>query len=401
MTHKQKGFIIFLVILISVNFFNPFGIIEFTLSKVLFTGICLLGIFTCKIKKIQIFDRSLVNSYMVLIVSMLLSYFICFVYNEQSFWITLKACSHFILAYAFFYVLMGYQISNEKIIHVIKIICVFSMVVCVVNYISFPTIIFGTENNEYDTSRGLVRLGVPCIELIVLLFLFFINQYQVSNKRKYLYSIGICFVFIVLSLTRQIILYSVVLGALLYFKSVPLWKKILFVVLCVGFSLYVLPNIGLFQSMQELTNEQISKNNEGYENIRLIAWRLFTDELQTNDITRVLGNGYPVVDASPWSIKVLATYKMMQCFPTDVGWAAFYFYYGIIATISLAFILFRAVLMRKTKYGYYLTCWFLFVILSDFTSGMILYPNQIISITLALYLVYNENCKQKSQLINK
>lgn len=401
MSYKGKVFIIFLVILISVNFFNPFGIIQFTLSKILFTGICLFGLLTCKFKKVHLCDKSLTGSYMLLIVSMLLSYFICSVYNGQSFWVTLKACFHFILAYAFFYVLMLYQVSNERIIHIVKVVCVLSMIVCVINYITFPLIIFGTESDEYDTSRGLVRLGVPCIELIVLLFLYFINQYQESNKRKYLYGTGVCFVFIVLSLTRQVILYSAILGALLYFKSVPLWRKILFALLCFIFVQYVLPNLGLFQSMQELTDEQISKNNSGYENIRLIAWRLFTDELQTNDITRILGNGYPVVDASLWSRNILTTYKMMQCYPTDVGWAAFYFYYGIIATISLVFILLKGVFLSKTKYGHYLTCWFLFVILSDFTSGMILYPNQIISITIALYLVHNENSMKKSLLINK
>lgn len=401
MSSRGKIFIIFFVILISVNFFNPFGVIQFTLSKILFTGICLFGLFTCKIKKVHLCDRSFTNSYMLLITSMLLSYFICSVYNGQPFWITLKACSHFILAYTFFYVLLGYQVSNEKIIHLVKIVCILSMIVCVMNYMTFPAIIFGTESDEYDTSRGIVRLGVPCIELIVLLFLYYINLYQESNKRKYLYCVGVCLVFIILSLTRQVILYSVILGALLYFKSVPLWKKILFSLLCFVLVQYVLPNLELFQSMQALTDEQISKNNDGYENIRLIAWRLFTDELQTNEITRFLGNGYPVADASLWGRNILTTYKMMQCFPTDVGWAAFYFYYGIIATISLVFILLKGVFWSKSRHGYYLTCWFLFVILSDFTSGMILYPNQIISITIALYLVYNENSMKKSLLINK
>lgn len=343
----------------------------------------------------------MVKGQVLVLVGMIISYVVCSAYNGQPFLVSFKACLHFILAYSFLFALMGYRIANDRIIQVVKVMCILSMIVYIVNFISFPSVVFGTEQEEYDTSRGLVRLGMPCVELIVLLFLYYINQYQINAKRKYLYFILLCLTFIVLSLTRQIIVYSVILGAVLYFKSVPLWKKIVFAVLCYVAVVYVIPNLGLFQSMQDLTNEQFERNNDGYENIRLIAWRWYTNDLQTNDITRFLGNGYPVLYGSSWANSVLQSSKMMLCYPTDVGWAAFYFYYGVLTTFFLAIVLLKAMFMKKTEEGSYLTYWLLMVILSSFTSGMILYPNQIISITLALHLVYNDNKKTKSQLINK
>ena len=398
MSLKNKQSLVFIALLISVNFFNPFGFIGFTLSKVLFSIVCIYCLVTCKYFNIK--EKSMI-CYSMIIWGMVFSFFICSIYNGQSFVVSFKACSHFLLAYSFLFVLMGFRIEGEKIIHMIRKMCILSMIVYAINFISFPSVIFGMNQDEYDTSRGLVRLGVPCIELIVLLFFYYINQYQIKAKRTYLYLILLCLFFIILSLTRQIIIYSVFLGAILYFKSASWWKKATFILLCSFVFLYLTPKLGLFQAMRDLTLEQLEKNNDGYENIRLIAWRWFTDELQTNEITRIFGNGYPVIDGSSWGNTVIQRSQLMLCFPTDVGWASFYFYYGAITTFFLALVLLQAIFIKKTKDGCYLSYWFIFVILSTFTSGMILYQNQIISITLGLYLVYEDKRKIKFNLINK
>lgn len=62
------------------------------------------------------------------------------------------------------------------------------MGVYIINMITFPNIILGVEKeNGYDMSRGIVRLSIRSLELIVLFFFYSINQW-INTKIRYIYG---------------------------------------------------------------------------------------------------------------------------------------------------------------------------------------------------------------------
>lgn len=109
-------------------------------------------------------------------------------FHEQSFKMSFIAIMPYLLSYLVFYILMKFNIPKEKIEKAIWGFCIISMVIYIINVVTFPNIVFGTEKDEYDMSRGIVRLGVYSIELIVLFFFYSINQWLLT-KQKNMYGL--------------------------------------------------------------------------------------------------------------------------------------------------------------------------------------------------------------------
>lgn len=290
---------------------------------------------------------------------------------------------------------MKLNIPKEKIERIIWIFCYVSMGVYIVNAFTFPNTIFGIEKDEIDMSRGIARLGVFSIELIVLFFLYAINQWMLTKRKKYVWLILLTFTFIVLSVTRQIIGLSVLLGLLFIMQKASWSKKICVILVCLLIYQFVLPQIPIFKTMTELSEAQAERNKYGEEDIRIRAWRFYTYEYQTNGLTTIFGNGIPSLGNSKWGNKhektVYYEYGGNGCFTVDVGWAGFYWEFGLFATLGLLTILIKGARRRKELNKQYLTYWCAFIILTAIASGPILFYFQIVSLTSVLYLIYGKD----------
>lgn len=274
----------------------------------------------------------------------------------------------------------------------------------IINAISFPKIIFGEEKEYYDMSRGIVRLAVFSIELIVLFFLYAINQWILTRKKKYIWLILLTFIFIVLSVTRQNIGLSALLGLIFVMHKVSWSRKMCVIILCIISYIFIFPQIPIFKTMTDLSKEQANNNKYEKEDIRIRAWRFYTYEYQTNGLTTIFGNGTPSLGNSKWGNDVEKTinpqYGGNGCLPVDVGWAGFYWYFGAIATLGLLILLIKGALRKKPQNRQYLSYWCVFITLTSIASGPILFYSQIVSITIVLYLIYGKEqyCSNNPQL---
>ena len=146
--------------------------------------------------------------------------------------------------------------------------------------------------------------------------------------------------------------------------------------------------------MVELSKNQIERNKYDKEDIRITAWKFYTYDFQANTITAFCGNGIPSLGKSAWGHKFEKTvsldYGGNGCYYVDVGWAGFYWLFGLFSTIGLASILIKAILKKKSIHERYLSYWCALIFLTSFTSGSILFYQQIISITTILYLIYGK-----------
>lgn len=387
---KKYCLLVSLIYLSAQGFFNPFGIIAPQTSKFLFYLISVLSLGYAIRKRTVDYYPKVALSFVIF--GILGSSVMASLYHEQSYVISVVAILPFFFAYLFFYVLMKLKPPIDFIEHLFKWLTIASLVMYTVNLISFPNVVFGETKEEYDMSRGFARMGVPMIEIVVIYFFYNINICVNTRKKSSFLWIFVTLFMIFMSLTRQIILMSIVLGVLLLMHNMHWLKKILIIVSCILMACVVLPKIPIIKTMIDLSEEQIMDNRR-HEDIRVTAWKFYTTEFQTNKLSPLFGNGVPSFGNSRWGNYVEQTTSVRSeggnaCFTVDVGWAGFYWYFGIIATIGLLFLIIKALAMRKASDMLYLSYSLAFILITSIASGPILFHGQICGISLLLYLSY-------------
>ncbi len=403
MRNKFSYYIYIFIILSSLSFYNPFGLISPQLSKLLFYLACILGIIYAikngiNLNKVD-YPRS---AYRVILIGIIISIFMATIFQKQSFETTAIATLPYFFAYSLLYTLLKFNIPKPKIEHAIWFFCFMGMGIYIINILTFPKCIFGAEQETFDMSRGIVRLKINSLQFIVLFLFYSINQWIITQKKKYIWLIALNATFIVLSVTRQYIFLSATLGLIFILQKSSWLTKISIITCCVLFYYVVLPEIPIYQTMVELSEKQVQRNEEEQEDIRIRAWKFYSNEYQTNNLTRFLGNGVPSFGNSTWGNKhertVVAKYGGNGCYTVDVGWAGFYWYFGILSTLGLLYLLLKAASIPKGQKYQYLSYWCVFIILTSIASGPILYYYQTVSIMTVLYLIYgnkSESCKIK------
>ena len=291
---------------------------------------------------------------------------------------------------------MKLNIQSDKILKIYAIVCLLSSIVYFTNLITFPNPVFGGEIDE-DLSRGMQRIPVKFLEVFVLLLLYSINSWLIEKKKKWIYYIVILSVMIILSVTRQVILYAGVLSVIFIFKDISYFKKFLLCASIVIVVVYVLPMIPIYNEMVELSEMQAAEN-EDEDNIRIQAWRYYTDENQTNNVTRLFGNGVPSLGNSMWGQMFDSETEDNGCYYADVSWAGFYYLFGIFSTCALLILLIKAMMKKKKANKRYLTYWFAFMILYGIAAGPFVYFYQIFNLMIGLYLVYTPDEDSNSNI---
>ena len=401
---KNKYIITVLIYLSAQNFFNPFGMVSPQVGKSLFYIFSLIGLFFAFKSKVKLnrikYPR---KAYKLLIFSICISVGMGSWFHEQSLMVSMIATLPYLFAYLFFFILMKLPVDKALIEKSLKILVVCSLVMYLANLAVFPNKIFGESQEEYDMSRGFARLGVPMIEIVVTYFFYLINKLMIFRKKKDVYWIILTAILIFMSLTRQVIALSAVLGFLFVMQKASWFKKLAVMACCLFVSYFVLPQIPMVKAMIELSEQQSLDNKED-EDIRITAWRFYTSEFQTNELTPFLGNGVPSYGKSKWGNFVEQTTALRTeggnaCFTVDVGWAGFYWYFGAFATFGLILMFWKGIIRKKNAGKQYLSYSLSFVAISAVASGPILFYSQICSVSLLFYLAYaKENSDPHPQL---
>lgn len=399
---KIKIIIIILIYLSAQSFFNPLGVISAQLSKFLFYGFSLIGLFVALRNKTRIKQRYPSKAYWLMMTAIILSVLPVWIIYDQPFVVSLVATLPMIFSYLFFFILLKYSPDKVLLMKFVKIMVVCSFVMYIANMLSFPNMIFGAGQDEYDDSRGFVRLGVQMIEFVVLWIFYSVNQWVISGRKKWFVWIAITGFLVVMSLTRQVILISVVFSFLMILQKAKLWKKIAVIAVVSLFAMFVLPEIPIYKAMMEVSEKQAEDNKYKNEDIRITAWRFYTVEYQENIVTRIMGNGLPSIGNSTLGDKfektVALEYGGNGCYYVDVGWAGFYWLYGIFGVFGLLTLLVKAsfsALRKKKNYQFY---WLLFIIISSISSAPILFHSQVVSLCIVLYLIFGNDYERKNKI---
>ena len=157
---------------------------------------------------------------------------------------------------------------------------------------------------------------------------------------------------------------------------------------------YIILDLPFVKNMIDLSETQIDSNADK-DDIRLVAWEFYSNSYQTNQITRVFGNGIPSMGNSRWGDEFDNTISYLRVYPSDVGWAGFYFYHGLLALSGLVYLFLRAIFRQREEKYKYISYLLLLFSITTFAGGAILIPQEVVALMMFLYIAYKtlENSK--------
>lgn len=388
--------LIFLFVISSLGFYNPIQILSPQVIKLIFYAIavlCLVIAFNCnKRNNINTFKNNVTKkAYNCVLLGIMFSVLLVPLFNEQSLVISVQAVLYRWFAYAFLFILIRFNPPVDKVEKLLVAMGFIGIFVNGMNMLTAPDCLFGNQQEELDTSRGFVRVRTP---IIYICFLFFYSLSRFKYERKNVWGLTclLAYTFIVFWVARQYILYCAILGFLFYLSRISILKKILISLLSVFVIQYALLELPFVQNFIEMSQEQ-SENAEN--DARMRAWMFYLDELQTNDITRVFGNGIPSMNNSVYGHQFEKKVSTYYVYASDVGWIGFYFYHGLLALSGLCILFVSATFRKhKTRYKYISYLIFLFI-LTSFAGGAIIIPEEITALMLFIYIALKTTSPQK------
>lgn len=398
---KSYTILLFLPVLFAEQFLNPFGVITAmgrTYTLLTYAVFAIVGFFAFRkgIRKNKCFPY---KWYYLLVGSIGFSAVMAHLFHNQGFIVSFSAIFGAMLTYLLLLFLIKLNIPKEEYMKIIRQFAYVGMACYVINALAFPAkIIGGTEYENVDMSRGIVRIALPIVLWIVLLFLYSLNQWISSRNQKSMHCAILCYIFIILSVTRQVILLSTLLGGFMLLKEAGWGKRILVSVVALLFFFVVLPQIPIYKTMVNLTEDQVDQSQEDLPDIRVLGYLYFCDIDQVNAYTRVFGNGTPH-ESSKWNQEEALNAEKNKIYDVDVSWAAFYNHYGIIAVIALL-----AIFLITAKHCYnrqdrYISYWILYIIGTAFASGVIWFQHQIVEILVVIAMAYAPRINTNSSIL--
>ena len=397
MINKKSIILLVFTILFVESFLNPFGIIS-SLGRS-YTLLCyvvfsLLGIYSIKYGN-KLDNKFPYKLYLFFIINIACSSLMAWNFHGQGLLVSMSAVFGTVLTFTLLLFFLRLDLNSSEYIGLIKSFALLGMVSYIINAIAFPSIILGgSEYENIDMSRGIVRIRLPFVIWIVLFFFYSIDKWNRTGVRRNLYYAALCYLFILLSVTRQTILFSTVLGVIMILRRYS-WKyRFLVLVISMSFYFYVLPKVPFINTMIELSEDQVDKSQNEIPDTRIIDYIYYCDYSQVNIYTRIFGNGVPGSDSN-WQKEEADNAEVNKIYDVDVSWAVFYNRFGAISVILLLIILFNTFQYCKNENKQYVSYWILYVVATAFASGVLWFINQRVEIIVALAMAYAPNIDEE------
>lgn len=378
--------IFFILVLGSMKFYSPnFLPIPDALYKLFYYSMI---IYFAYLSRNLCYKRNRILHYLILgvIVCQFISAINAYVYKGQDFIISMIST----LQYVSFVVFIFLQRTNISLNKIEKLITTFSIIYIVLSIINrlCGYALFGT--NEFDLDRGGMRYRLTGLTWVVLCFFMNVNRYSCSRRRMDLYGAIIMFIFIVSSLTRQMIGISLIVGILIYLHNTS-WSRKLILIAVIAFTYYfVLPHISLAQKLIDKTEDQIEMNTQT-DDIRILAFNYYAFEYPRNTMQKLFGVGIPAFGKSKYGNQFEQDMEISRLYREDVGYAGFYFNFGIIALVLILCAIFYALKLKVNKETIYAKYFLLSILLLSIASNPLTGTNQIVVIVVAFYIIIYQN----------
>lgn len=303
------------------------------------------------------------NEIILLIVLPLISGISAIIEFNQSLYQTLVAWVPSLL-WATYYLLHTYKVPYSKALKFLLLFTFIGVAIMTVQQFIPNQAIFGVLGvNEYDkiaeVRNGLYRFrigGAACAG--IFLFTFYFNKLIKEYKRIQIIISIILILYIYLTLTRQTILTALIVIVSTYIvsskKNISLQSVLLVFIFISVFYFY---GEQLFNSFIDKTVEQTSG-----EDIRLVEYEYFSNEIFTNPMIFIFGTGIPHA-SSPLGAYYKSLEDNYSLFTSDIGIIGTWFNYGIIYIILFLWITYKVIIKMRKYIPTYIQIYYFSVII--------------------------------------
>lgn len=383
--------LLLLIILCSFRFFNYY-LLSNNMQKLpgmLVMPVLFLASFNQIFKK----DKDVFYKLMkCLVLSWLLSFFMAFIFWDQSLSLTYRASvqSLFFVIFFIFNKIKIDRITLEKLIIIMGwgyiALWIYAM-------LRSPEITFGfiDDDSGLNDQRGIFRINFIGWTCLPFTFFYYFNKCFISKSPKYKIFAIIFFIFIVLQVTRQLILCTAIISIIyIFFKS----KKISALCAIIFFSLYIgsakieFSDNSVMGSLINLTNSQMK--GELYstdEDIRVLEYKYFLTKWPKNPLTTLFGDGYPHFD-SKYGTFYTTLNTTDKIYLSDVGYPSMYVILGIFGLGIYLLLFIKGSLQKLPSELNYARMFMGFLLISNFISAWYLGADSELTMCIAVYLIY-------------
>lgn len=377
--HKINVALILLSLLECIATFIPNYVIDrFQISGNILKGISVCAIFVYFFRYSRVITHiklTYKTNIIIILISILVSVFMAYVYHDQNIFVGLTAASLFSV-FILYFIFPKMNITKSDIEQTIVIFGLLSVFVIILSFFTIPKPIFG--GIDYDPDRGGVRFRAGEIIWVYLFMFYTADKLILTHKKIYLVLLLVSYASIITLLTRQYILISTLFLFMFFIcKSSKKYKILFLSIFIIG--LFYLSATELYSNIKSMTLEQ-SNLIKHSDDIRVKAAEYFSFQGQTDIMTILFGNGVWSVNNSSYG-SVLSKYGY---FPADVGYLGFFYFFGFLCLLSFLSMLKNAIIDKYNQQSfqkYFLLCF----ACSSVVGGAITYHAEIYILLLMIY----------------
>lgn len=404
---RKQLFIVLIYIIVSFRFFQYTGMNDdlqkfFQMLSVPFMFVvCRDSIFKSKSPNV------LFNIMRWILFSLIISIFSAWLFWGQSLSLGFRITS-IQFAWLFFFYLYQAKPSTDFLEKIIWI-CGFTYIVLwIYAFLQAPVPVFGGRIDEEtgmvndDLSRGIIRINFYGRTFLVLAFFLSLNKFYCTRKKYFLLIAGTFFTFIVFQLTRQIIVWSLLVGLIYIYLKNPKKSLALGIISIFILTLFAsnlkLSDESVVGNMINVSQDQIEKNNSGDEDIRITEYRYLFTEWSKNLVTDIIGNGVPHGNSQYGKYNTRLC-KEQGIYYSDVGYASMYIIQGWIGLFLYLFLFFKTVHLQMPIDLDYARMFMAYMIPANIAAAWYSTPDCQIALCICVYLIMLYGRKQRGGIL--
>lgn len=344
MSEKQKYWLLFFAIAISLNLFmfTPYLMLELGKTVVFGLALFLLGLcFFGSARKSEI--KMVCKPEMILLIILpFISSISCYYYRGQSISTTILA-TRTVALLSIYFVLHKYKYSYDTVLKVVLRVSYIVTAIYILQQILYPSVyLFGqpiTLDNPVEIRNGFYRFRLhSLIPFVYIGFYYMLNKWlqkrHNKHSKKILISLFLFAFAIYLTLTRQIWV-CVLLPALFYNvlkDSKITGTKIAYIISGIVILYIIYINIDIFVG-KDLIQRSHAENTD--DNIRLLAMNFYGIEYWEDKTNMIFGNGYPSWGNSEYGNYMEFIETERKLYRSDIGIIGLFNIYGIVYVSAL------------------------------------------------------------------
>ncbi len=333
---------------------------------------------------------------LLLVAMSLMTFITAFVFHGQSIILSLRVILPW-MQICFCFLLLFYKV-NEKEIYIFILLFITLYIVLYLSAVAVaPELLFDPSNkNEYllDLSRGWYRIKIVDHGLVLLMLFWQLNLYASKKKKINLCLATICFLVKMLSLSRQHMVIAVTMSVLFLLNRQRWYYKLLFIGVIMLLFYYVIPHFAIYQKLMGLTEQQMLEDGIR-NNVRYMAYQYYLT-CNTNVFQDLFGNGL-FHSESNYGMSIYRIMFNRGLILADVGMAGFWFYFGLIGCVSIAYFCYNLLFFNYDKEHVFIKYYIISILLGTILSHE--FDSSLIGISIAYYLMYIQYREKRDKLL--